>query len=251
MLKIVELATKWIGVRETDSAFKSIIDTYNSYSPLPQGYKMKYTDAWCATFISYLAIECGLTDIIPVECGCERQINLFKALGEWNENDAYVPNEGDIIYYDWQDSGVGDNTGWSDHVGIVEKCENGIITVIEGNKSDAVSRRCIGVNAQYIRGYGVPAYSGNNAEPVVEKPTVETPKEEKKVQVTLTQLSKGSKGQEVKSLQTLLNAKGAFLDVDGSFGKLTDGAVRAYQRSKGLDVDGIVGKQTWTSLLTS
>lgn len=254
MLKIVELAKSYIGTTESMPAFREIIDTYNSYSPLPQGYKMKYTDAWCATFISFLAIKCGLTNIIPVECGCERQINLFKSLGEWEESDAYVPNEGDIIYYDWQDSGNGDNTGWSDHVGIVEHCDGNTITVIEGNKSESVSRRVIGVNARYIRGYGKPRYDSAQTVdvPVKEDKIVEnTPKEEKKVQITLTQLSKGSKGQEVKSLQALLNCRGAFLAMDGDFGKNTDSAVRTYQRSKGLEVDGIVGRLTWTSLLTS
>ena len=252
-MKIIDLAKSYLGTTESMPAFKEIIDTYNSYSPLPQGYKMKYTDAWCATFISFLAIKCGLTDIIPVECGCERQINLFKALGEWVEDDAYTPKEGDIIYYDWQDSGNGDNVGWSDHVGIVESCDGKMIAVIEGNKSESVSRRYLIVNAKYIRGFATPKYGEEQQAPVEkpQEPTAEPQKEEKKVQVTLTQLSKGSKGQEVRTLQILLNAKGAFLDVDGSFGKLTDSAVRNYQKSRGLEVDGIVGKNTWTSLLTA
>ena len=70
--------------------------------------------------------------------------------------------------------------------------------------------------------------------------------------VTLTQLSKGSKGSEVRTLQILLNVKnGAKLIVDGDFGTLTRQAVIAYQKSKGLTQDGIVGKNTWTSLLTA
>lgn len=256
-MQIVELAKSYIGINESSPAFREIIDTYNGYTPLPQGYKMKYTDAWCATFISFLAIKCGLTDIIPVECGCERQINLFKSIGEWIEDDIYVPSEGDIIYYDWQDSGVGDNTGWSDHVGIVESCDGRNITVIEGNKSEAVGRRVIGVNARYIRGYGVPKYSETpktDIQPVAQKDSNTaqvTTREETKVEVILTMLRKGSKGPEVKSLQALLNSRGAFLAVDGDFGKNTDSAVRTYQRSKGLEVDGIVGRNTWTSILTS
>ena len=264
MLKIVELAKNYLGTTENTTAFRDIIDTYNSYSPLPQGYKMKYTDPWCATFISFLAIRCGLTDIIPVECGCERQINLFKNLGEWVEDDAYTPSEGDIIYYDWQDTGDGDATGWADHVGIVESCDGRTITVIEGNKSESVSRRILMVNAKYIRGFGVPKYnadakySGDSQK--VEVPPIANPdnntaqyttREEVKVTVELIQLSKGSKGQQVKTLQVLLNGKGAYLSVDGDFGKLTDQAVRTYQRTHGLEVDGIVGKNTWTSLLTA
>lgn len=46
-------------------------------------------------------------------------IDLYKKLNCWEENDAYVPSAGDVIMYDWQDSGAGDNTGAPDHVGIV------------------------------------------------------------------------------------------------------------------------------------
>ena len=42
-------------------------------------------------------------------------VKLFRKLGEWVENDAYIPAPGDVIFYDWQDSGSGDNTGYSDH----------------------------------------------------------------------------------------------------------------------------------------
>jgi hypothetical protein len=75
------------------------------------------------------------------------------------ENDAYVPSPGDIIFYDWQDSGSGDNTGTPDHVGIVEKVSGSTITVIEGNYSETVKRRYLSVNGRYIRGYGIPKYT--------------------------------------------------------------------------------------------
>ena len=84
---------------------------------------------------------------------------LFITLKEWVEDDNYVPSPGDIIFYDWQDSGNGDNDGWPDHVGIVEKVSDKTITVIEGNKSNAVGRRTLQVSGKYIRGYGVPKYS--------------------------------------------------------------------------------------------
>lgn len=155
---VVAQAKAWLGCKESNGTHKRIIDIYNSHKPLARNYKVKYTDSWCATFVSAIAIKLGFTDIIPTECGCEQQINLFKALGSWVESDAYKPSPGDIIYYDWDDSGCGDNTGWSDHVGIVEKVEGNTIIVIEGNKNNAVERRSIRVNGKYIRGYGVPKY---------------------------------------------------------------------------------------------
>lgn len=156
--KIVAQAQSWLGLKEADGSFKVIIDTYNSHKPLARGYKLKYTDAWCSGFASACAIACNATDIIPTEVGCQKHIQKFKDMGIWVEDDAYVPSPGDYIFYDWQDSGNGDNAGNSDHVGIVEKVENGVITVIEGNKNEAVARRTIKVNGKYIRGFGVPKY---------------------------------------------------------------------------------------------
>ena len=155
---IIAQARAWVGKKEADGTHKSIIDVYNSHKPLARGYKVKYTDAWCATFVSAVAIKCGATDIIPTECGCGQMIALFKNLGEWSESDSRTPQPGDIIFYDWNDTGSGDNTGWPDHVGIVESVGGGKITVIEGNKDNAVARRTIDVNGRYIRGYGVPKY---------------------------------------------------------------------------------------------
>ena len=168
--RIVAQARAWLGRKESDGSHKEIIDVYNSHKPLARGYAVTYTDAWCATFVSAVAIKCGVTDILPTECGCGQMIQLFQKLGEWIENDAYVPSPGDVIFYDWQDSGSGDNTGWPDHVGIVEKVSGNTITVIEGNKSSAVGRRTLQVNGKYIRGYGVPKYSGS-ATPTPAAPT--------------------------------------------------------------------------------
>lgn len=160
----VNTAASYIGCKEANGSHRQIIDIYNGHKPLARGYTMKYTDAWCATFVSAMAIKCGLTDIIPTECGCGQMIQLFQKLGAWQENDAHVPQPGDVIFYDWDDSGVGDNTGWPDHVGIVESVSGSDIKVIEGNMSDAVGRRTLKVNGRYIRGYGVPKFKdGSNS----------------------------------------------------------------------------------------
>ena len=151
-------AREWIGRNEADGTHKGIIDVYNGHTPIARGYKVKYTDAWCATFVSAVAIRCGLTEIIPTECGCGQMIELFRALGEWQESDSRTPAPGDVIFYDWDDTGAGDCTGWPDHVGFVESVSGGKITVIEGNKNNAVGRRVLAVDGRYIRGYGVPKY---------------------------------------------------------------------------------------------
>jgi hypothetical protein len=173
--KVVAQAKAWLGYNETDGSFKSIIDVYNSHKPLARGYKVKYTDDWCATFVSAVAIKLGYTDIMPTECGCEEMIKLYQKLGCWDENDARVPNPGELIFYDWQDNGKGDNRGYTNHVGIVEKVVGNTITVIEGNRYyNSVDYREIKVDDKYIRGYAVPKY---DKEVVAQKSITEVAKE--------------------------------------------------------------------------
>lgn len=173
--EIVKQAQAWVGKKESDGSHKEIIDVYNSHKPLARGYKLKYTSAWCSGFASAVAIKCGYTDIIPTEVGCEKHINLFKKIGCWVENDGYLAEPGDYIFYDWEDDGKGDNKGGSNHVGIVEKRNSTTFTVIEGNYSHAVKRRTVKINGKYIRGFGVPKYDAASPEettkPEAPKPT--------------------------------------------------------------------------------
>lgn len=157
--KLVDIAVGYLGCKESNNSHRKIIDLYNSHKPLARGYRVKYTDEWCSTFASAVAIQAGLTDIIPTECGCEKHIELFKKKGCWVENDAYVPKIGDYIFYDWDDNGVGDCTGHADHVGIVAEVNGKLLRIIEGNMNEAVGYRTISVNGRFIRGYGVPKYS--------------------------------------------------------------------------------------------
>lgn len=157
--ELLNQARAWIGKKESNGSHKEIIDIYNGHKPLARGYKVKYTDSWCATFISALAIKCNCTDIIPTEASCGKMIELFKNIGCWQEDGNVTPNPGDIIFYDWDKK-----DGWPEHVGIVESVSGNQITAIEGNKSDAVARRTIAVGNTSIRGYGVPKYSGSNSQ---------------------------------------------------------------------------------------
>lgn len=162
--KIILQAKAWLGKNEKNGTHKEIIDLYNSKKPLARGYKVKYTDSWCATFVSALAIKCGMTDIIPLECSCGQMINLAKRMGIWVENDAYIPSPADIILYDWGDSGKGDNTGWPDHIGIVEGVTDNVILVIEGNINNSVGYRKININGKNIRGFICPEYKEEQTE---------------------------------------------------------------------------------------
>ena len=171
--KVVSTAKQYLGCNEYDGSHRKIIDGYNAHKPLARGYKVTYTDAWCATFVSFVAIKCGLTDIMPTECGCGAMIELYRKLGRWVENDAYVPKAGDVIMYFWNDNGVGDCVGYPDHVGIVVSVSGNTIKVIEGNKSNSVEYRTLSVNGRYIRGYCIPNYASKSNGTASSKP--ETP----------------------------------------------------------------------------
>lgn len=157
--KYVDYAITYLGCKESDGSHKKIIDLYNSHKPLAQGYKMKYTDAWCACYVSAMAIGSGLENIIPLEVSCGRYITLAKQKGIWVEDDSYTPKMGDLILYDWDDTGSGDAASGADHIGIVVSVVGKTIKVIEGNNGDAVAYRNIQVNGRYIRGFVTPKYA--------------------------------------------------------------------------------------------
>lgn len=157
--RVLEIARGWVGRKESDGSHKEIIDVYNGHTPRARNYKVKYTDAWCATFVSACFIKAGLTEIMPTECGCGEMIKLHQAKGIFVEDDNHSPSPGCLVFYDWDDNGKGDNKGWPDHVGIVESVSGDTITVIEGNKNNAVARRTLQRGQKYIRGYSCPDYA--------------------------------------------------------------------------------------------
>lgn len=165
--KVVSIMRGWLGWSEANGKFKAIIDLYNTQRPLPRGYAVQYDDEWCATTVTAAGMAAGLHDIIFGECSCSKMIELFRGAGRWEENDAYRPEPGDIIMYYWKDGSnyaTTDCTAAPNHVGIVEKVVGSTITVIEGNKGEAVARRTLTVNGRYIRGYCLPDYASKAEE---------------------------------------------------------------------------------------
>lgn len=164
--KFVEEAKKWLGVEEGSDKHKELISIYNSHRPLAHGYKMSTNDAWCAMFVSAISIICGYTDIIPAEIRCSSYIDKFKKKHVWKEDENRTPNVGDIVFYDWEDSGSGNNKGTPNHVGIVSFVDDNTFDVIEGNYNNRVSIRTMLMNGKHLRGFAVPKY---DSEPVVDQ----------------------------------------------------------------------------------
>lgn len=119
-----------------------------------QWYGLTSRTEWCAIFVSWCAEQCGYLEngIIPKFAMCQSQgVVWFKERSLWQER-GYTPAVGDIIFFDWQ----GD--GRSDHVGIVEKVENGRVYTIEGNSGNACKQNNYPLANIYIQGYGTPQY---------------------------------------------------------------------------------------------
>ena len=186
---VTTMALYYLKTKQGSSGHYKLVDTYNATpSSWKRKYTVKYTDQWCATAVSAWGILCGMEDLLLPECSCRYMVKSFQSIGRWQESDAYVPQMGDIVMYNWQDSGKGDNTGTPDHVGIVldtfVRSGSTYFRVIEGNCAfnittgnvissaekkagkgvdgktyfRGVGIRTMKVNARYIRGFCLPAY---------------------------------------------------------------------------------------------
>lgn len=242
VLSVLSLARSWMGRNEADGSHREIINIYNSHTPLARGYKVQYTDAWCATFVSAVFIKLGVYDFL--ECGCPEMIEKLKSLGYWIGRTADV-KAGDIVFYDWDGDGI------ADHVGIADNLTNGTLCVDEGNYQDSVKQRYISVQDVHICGIARPDYAVDNV----------STEAEKTYSVTIVKVWKGCPDSpSVLLLQEILMSRGYYKGkLDKSFGDLTETALIAYQEDRikagakigGSDgrPDGICGNGTWTDLL--
>ena len=270
---VVSIMKGWLGWSEANGKHKKIVDIYNNHKPLARGYKVQYTDEWCATAVSAAFIKAGLTDIGFTECSCNRMIDLYKTKGRWEESDSYAPKIGDILMYDWQDNGIGDNVGSADHVGLVAAINGTRLTIIEGNKNESVSYRSINANGKYIRGYCLPDYASKASKPVeiVSTSTYSKAAFVRDIQKAFGATVDGIAGSETLNstitLSAILNRKHEAIravqrrlatlgytsvgKVDGIAGVKFTKAVKEFQKNNGCEVDGEItarGK-TWKKLL--
>ena len=147
---VLNHAKSFIGTKQGDKKHKDLIDQYNAVKPVPAGYLMKYTDSWCAAFLTVIFDKSKVTQHTGRECGVERFIKIFKKKGIWLGR--VKPIVGDIIVFDWE------NNGWADHIGIVEKVDGSKVTAIEGNTTKSVARRTYSYNDWRVVGYARPKY---------------------------------------------------------------------------------------------
>ena len=236
---------------------------YNNYTKYAKDFDKKYPNfyngpkngyAWCDIFVDWCLVEAFGVDkalellgqpLKSCGAGCTWSVSYYKKIGCFYE----TPKVGDQIFF-------ADSKGEPCHTGIVKKVTSKKVYTIEGNTSSAsgvvanggaVEEKSYDINYSRIYGYGRPKY---DPEPV--KTTETTTKKEGTCTVKVKVLQKGSKGDDVKALQTLLIGYGyscGNAGADGDFGTSTDKAVKKYQKAKKLTDDGIVGEKTWKKLL--
>ena len=216
------------------------------YNGPKQGY------AWCDVFSDWLFVKTsGRADAQRLlgqpnrsyGAGVDFSAQYYKNMGRWFKS----PEIGDQIFFK-------SSRYQYAHTGIVVDVTDSYVYTVEGNTSGAsgvisngggVCQKRYARNYVNIIGYGRPNWT---ADEMVYPNT--NSKEDKMVDVSVRQITNGMIGNDVKSLQILLNGYGFNAGMaDGEIGPNTIAAIKRFQIKNGLDVDGIAGKATWGKLL--
>lgn len=140
--KIIKTAESWYGISEGTREHANLVGIYNRISPLPRGYQLKLTDAWCAAYVSVVMLQCGFD--FPFECGV---FDMWKKLLDRGcRIIGRVPIPGELIFFR------------SSHVGFVRDwtTANYKVPTIEGNSGDMVAHRMHNVYSPNILGFMSP-----------------------------------------------------------------------------------------------
>lgn len=153
----VDLFKKYDGAPQGSARHRDLVDTFNKVKP--HGEVGNYKCPWCAITVTAILIKAGYnTKNMPMSYNCGTLVNDMKKLGVWIERDDYTPSIGDLIIYNWDDSGKGELTWGAYHVGMIISVNKSGKTfkVLEGNKGTAskVGARTMNINGRYIRGFG-------------------------------------------------------------------------------------------------
>ena len=216
--------------------------------------------AWCDVFVDWCFFKAyGATEGQRIECqtgdcgaGCTFSMQYYQAKGRFDK----TPKVGDQIFFRYSGS------SGADHTGIVVEVTSSQIVTVEGNSGDQVKKNTYARTYGCIIGYGHPLYDETDGATAVPAPTpaTETKKTEateKAVTVSLKQLSQGSTGAQVKTIQRIIYVRGinSKIDIDGDFGPITKAGVIDLQKklfpNTSSEWDGVVGQKTWTAVLTA
>lgn len=240
----------WIGLNQFDGSHMKIVNIYNNHRPLARNYALNSADSWCACTVSSAYIVNDAVDLIGgTECGVERFIeDCFKPKKIWIEDEHITPLPGDIICFNWGNTSS-NNTGFADHIAIVEYVEGNIIHTIEGNSGGYCRRREYPIGYSEIRGFARPTYGSDasTTEVVEDLPIADS--EIPRPIVADRILKKGMNGENVKTMQKMLVAcEYDCGEIDGDFGEITNEQLKLYQKHHALEQDGEYGPVTKAQL---
>lgn len=235
--RVCAVAKSHIGRRETDGSHRAIIDSYNRIRPLPRGYALSYSDPWCAAFVSAVGAEAGAEKAIFPECSCPAMLQRYAQAGR-RANKSALLEPGDIVMY-------GENE--PTHVGIITNVSGAALSTVEGNLGDSVAQRSIRKDDGRILCFCRPDYSAlaGGGE------SVPTMAEGRFAPKAVRYLRQGNTGEDVRAMQALLMLRGFSVGkdgADGEFGANTAQALRSFQRSRGLELDGVLGNESLAAL---
>lgn len=214
--------------------------------------------AWCDVFVDWCFFKAyGKDEGQRIQCqtgpygaGCTYSMQYYQQQGRCDKN----PKVGDQIFFRYSGS------SGADHTGIVVEVTSSQIVTVEGNSGNQVKKNTYARSNSTIIGYGHPLYDeadGTTAAPSPVSEIKKTEATEKAVTVSLKQLSQGSTGAQVKTIQRIIYVRGinSKIDIDGDFGPITKAGVIDLQKklfpNTSSEWDGVVGKNTWTAALTA
>lgn len=161
---VVSKASLYIGCEKGSEKHKEMIDFYNdncrdSQGRLPRGYRVSYTDSYCATAVSSWWCMANVGDIVPFECGVQEMVNKASTMGIWVENDNFVPQIGDAIVFSWGGKENAENTGYAKHIALISGVDGCTIHTINPNTNGGKTERTdFEVGDKDIRGFICPKY---------------------------------------------------------------------------------------------
>lgn len=225
-----------IGVARREVGYRESGTNMTKYPPGVKSLEWAQGQPWCSTFVAWVFQKAGCKGLVPVTASCETGANWFKKLKQFSQ----TPKVGSIVYY-------GANGGT--HVEIVTEVTSGRIRTVGGNTAgslngsyfngDGVYEKWVDRDSSRIHGYGHPKYS--EAIPAGNSIEVKAPSFPGKP------LSPGSKVKAVKTWQARMKARGWTTSVNGIHDNKSIAMAKAFQKEKGLAVNGIVDLDTWNA----
>ena len=221
-------ASKVVSIAAGQVGYKEGRNNSNKYGA---AYGMNNV-SWCMEFIWWCMKQAGMDWYKTASCTACYKHYASRAVSR----DAL--RKGDIVFFDW------DHSGDCDHVGIVESVGSSRITTIEGNTSSGNAGSQSNGDGVYRR-YRTRSQIAKAIRPAYDAETSGGGT----CNVTVQEVKNGSNSASCYVLQAYLKSKGYYTGkVDGIAGSLTEKAIKAFQKAKGLSQDGIAGQKTWAAV---